>query len=123
MLQLGGVGECVVAPFVRDAWPEVLAIEFRLGGCRHDHPAMPARSFQFSHCFESVARQDGPQPDTAHEPVTQSFMIESLIAIGQLMEVQHDEFVRVSIKEQQYRVDQIVQDAMRAIAVVVKIET
>ncbi|MNY38110.1 hypothetical protein D3C86_1727110 [compost metagenome] len=38
------------------------------------------------------------------------------------MEVQHDEFVRVSIKEQQYRVDQIVQGAVRAKAVVVKVE-
>ncbi|MNY38109.1 hypothetical protein D3C86_1727100 [compost metagenome] len=38
------------------------------------------------------------------------------------MEVQHDEFVRVSIKEQQHRVDQIVQDSMRAKAVMVKVE-
>ena len=38
-------------------------------------------------------------------------MIERFIAISQLMEVQHDKFVRVSIKEQQYRVDLVAAEA------------
>ncbi|MNN85964.1 hypothetical protein D3C81_2033090 [compost metagenome] len=38
------------------------------------------------------------------------------------MEVEHDAFIRVSIKEQQQGVDQLVEDAVRAKAIVMKVE-
>ncbi|MNY27910.1 hypothetical protein D3C86_1618500 [compost metagenome] len=49
-------------------------------------------------------------------------MVEGFIAIAQLMKVQHDELVGVSIQKQQHRIDQFVQHPMRAKAIVVKVK-
>ncbi|MNN60783.1 hypothetical protein D3C81_1759850 [compost metagenome] len=60
--------------------------------------------------------------ETPYQQVTQLFMGKILLAVAQLMKVEHDELVRILIKESCCCVDQFIEGAMGLVTIVMEVE-
>ena len=120
-VQLLGIGEWLARPFVRDAWPEVFAVEARQRWRGHDDATQRAGLLEFAHGFCRIVAGEGAVPEPAQQDLAQLHRVEGFV-IAQLVEVQHNEFFAVAVQEVQDGFDQIVEHPMGLVTTVMEIE-